>query len=104
MNYVALGRRIRKARKIKNLTQEQLAEAVGLSLSFIGHIERGSRTASLKTVMDIANVLKTTPDRLLTDSIAQGAHKALSKDYSKNFEEIRLNLAQIQEAMEMRWN
>ena len=42
-DYAALGERIRRARKQKHLTQEQLAEACDLSTAHIGHIERGTR-------------------------------------------------------------
>ena len=40
VNYQDLGLRVRDARKAKHLTQEQLAEKVGISSSFMGHIER----------------------------------------------------------------
>ncbi|MBQ2433145.1 MAG: helix-turn-helix transcriptional regulator, partial [Clostridia bacterium] len=57
MNYNALGKRIREQRRALGLTQEQLAEKVGVSLSFIGHIERGSRKASLDTLVAICNAM-----------------------------------------------
>lgn len=37
VNYQDLGLRVRDARKAKHLTQEQLAEKVGISSSFMGH-------------------------------------------------------------------
>lgn len=49
VNYQDLGLRVRDARKAKHLTQEQLAEKVGISSSFMGHIERGTRIASIDT-------------------------------------------------------
>lgn len=69
MDYVALGMRIRQQRYLLRLTQEQLAERSDLSASFLGHIERGSRKASLETVISIANALDTTTDHLLVDSL-----------------------------------
>jgi len=42
MDYVSLDNEIRKRRKVLCLSQAVLAERTGVSLSFIGHIERGS--------------------------------------------------------------
>ena len=50
MDYFALGKRIRKRRVEQGMTQEQLALHVGVTTSFIGHLERGSRKASLETL------------------------------------------------------
>lgn len=69
MDYEGLGRRIRTQRKLKGMTQKMLAEKAGISLPFYGHIERGTRKASLETLVSIANALNTTSDMLLQDSI-----------------------------------
>ena len=44
MNYMRLGQRIREERLKMNLTQAQLAEAIDISDTYIGQIERGERT------------------------------------------------------------
>ena len=49
MLYIMVGKRVRQLRLRRNLTQEQLAERAGISTSFLGHIERGSRKLSLET-------------------------------------------------------
>lgn len=69
MRYDKLGERIRQQRVLANLTQERLAERAGISLSFLGHIERGSRKASLETIVNISNALKVSPSLLLQDSL-----------------------------------
>lgn len=69
VNYLMLGMRIRETRKLRQMTQEQLAEQAEISLSFLGHIERGSRTPSLETVVAICNVLNVSPQYLLQDSL-----------------------------------
>ena len=69
LDYIKLGKKVRIKRKSKGLTQEQLAEQSGISLSFLGHIERGSRKASLETLVSIANALGVSPDYLLQDSL-----------------------------------
>lgn len=53
-----VGKRIRKARKAKNLTLEELAERCGLHPAYIGQLERGVKNASLYTLEKIACALE----------------------------------------------
>ena len=69
MIYKDFGKRVRQQRRLARLTQEKLAEKSDISLSFLGHIERGSRKASLDTVVKIANALGVSPNILLQDSL-----------------------------------
>lgn len=69
MNYKDLGRRIRSLRQKQHLTQEHLAEAIDMSASFLGHIERGTHVSSLVTLVKICNVLNTNPGFLLAASL-----------------------------------
>lgn len=68
LDYIAVGERIRQMRRDRGLTQEQLAEACGLSASFIGHIERGTRIMSVDTLYQLSLQLKISTDFLLLDS------------------------------------
>lgn len=52
-----LGRKIQKIRKEKGLTQEQLAERVKVSTTFIGYVETGYRRPNLKMIYKIARAL-----------------------------------------------
>lgn len=52
-----LGRKIQKIRKGKELSQEKLAEKVGVSTTWIGYIETGYRRPNLKMVYRIARAL-----------------------------------------------
>lgn len=70
LDYVALGTRIRKARKEKQVTQERLGEICELSTANIGHIERGTRIPSLDTLFRIAQALDVSMDYLIFDSVA----------------------------------
>ena len=65
MNYELLGRNIRKQRKEKKYTLEQLAEKLDVSTTFIGQIERAKGIPSLETLVKIANVLEISADSLL---------------------------------------
>lgn len=66
-DYVSLGNRIRNARKKCGMTQEQLGEVCDLSTAHIGHIERGTRSLSIESLIAIASVLGVSTDFLLMD-------------------------------------
>jgi DNA-binding XRE family transcriptional regulator len=59
------GQHIREARLRQNLTQECLAELVGVHWKTIGHIERGSFPIALTTFARLSQFLETSPNRLL---------------------------------------
>lgn len=69
MMYQKFGERVKRQRTLAQLTQEKLAQMAGISLSFLGHIERGTRKASLETVVRLSNALKVSPNYLLQDSL-----------------------------------
>ena len=69
MDYVALGKRIRTERTVHKWTQARLAQEVNLSVSFLGHVERGTRKASMETVVAIANAMQVPLESLLSDSL-----------------------------------
>lgn len=61
VDYCLLGQRVRRARMKLNLTQEVLAEKVGVSIPTISHIETGTNKVSLELFVSIANALNVTP-------------------------------------------
>ncbi len=69
MDYKLLGQRIRTARLSAGLSQEQLAEMVGLTSQHISHTEVATTKISLPALVKVANALHTSVDRLLSDSI-----------------------------------
>lgn len=95
MLYQELGRRIRQQRTLARMTQEKLAEKAGISLSFLGHIERGTRKASLDTLVKICNSLKISPNLLLQDSLEHdllGANVNVSDSHRRLLREISENI------------
>lgn len=70
MDYKKLGKRIREERLRLNLTQAQLAEAIDISDTYMGAIERGERSLTLDTLVRLVNRLEVTVDYLLCDSVA----------------------------------
>lgn len=65
--YLQLGLKISYYRKLRGLTQEQLAEQVNRTPAFIGHVEAPNiqKAVSLDTLFDIADVLDVPPDKFL---------------------------------------
>ena len=51
------------------LTQAQLAEAIDISDTYMGSIERGERSLTLDTLVRLVNRLGVTVDYLLADSV-----------------------------------
>jgi transcriptional regulator with XRE-family HTH domain len=58
------GRRLQYLRKQKNITQEQLAEAIGVSVDLISNIERGVNAPSFKTIEKLSEALNIPPKEL----------------------------------------
>lgn len=66
--YRQVGLKIAYYRKLRGLTQEELAEQVGLTPAYIGHLEAPniSKALSLDTLFDIAAALDIAPQKFLT--------------------------------------
>lgn len=79
MNYYEIGQRIRRFRRAYNLSQEQLAEMVGISTTHMSHIETGNTKLSLPVFIDIANALSVQTDELLHDS-PSGSRTAMKQE------------------------
>ena len=68
MDYYEIGRRIRKFRKAYGMSQEQLAERIGISPTHMSHIETANTKLSLPVFIAIAEALDVQTDELLHDS------------------------------------
>lgn len=68
MDYYAIGQRIRKIRKARGLSQEKLAEKVGISTTHMSHIETANTKMSLSTFTELASALEVRTDELLFDN------------------------------------
>lgn len=60
-----IGAKIAELRKDKKLTQEQLAEKVGITVQYLGTIERGKANTTLNRLDKIADVLGCESDDLI---------------------------------------
>jgi len=65
IEYTSIGRRIRECRQALGMTQSQLAKRIGVTGSFVGHIERAEKVPSLETVARLSAELGVTMDWLV---------------------------------------
>lgn len=70
INYERIGSQVQQQRKRRGLSQADLAEATGMSVAYISHIETGIKKASLESVVKIANALGITVDQILNGNQA----------------------------------
>lgn len=65
--YGFIGQRVSEVRRQRNMTQEQLADAIGLQRTSITNIERGRQKMLIHTLYEIAVTLKVRVHDLLPD-------------------------------------
>lgn len=71
IDYASIGYKIKQIRQGKGITQEQLAEAAGVGVTHISHLETGSGTVSLKVFLSIVNYLDCSADEILCKEIGK---------------------------------
>lgn len=69
----AFGAAVRELRKSRGISQERLADEVGIHRTYIGGVERGERNVSLLNIWRIAVALGVPPSGLF--SIAESLHR-----------------------------
>lgn len=65
LNYREIGQRISNERKKCELTREQLAELIDLSVTFLGQVERGEKRMGLESLTRLSETLHVSVDYLL---------------------------------------
>ncbi len=65
-----MGENVRRLRTVKGLTQEQLAQAIGISQAMIMRIENGSKLPGIATVIAIADFFQCSLDMLVRGNCA----------------------------------
>ncbi len=62
-----LGRNVRRWREARGLSQEALADRLGLHRTYVGGVERGERNLTLRSVERLAGMLEVEPLSLLEE-------------------------------------
>lgn len=81
VDFGIIGSRIKKARKAKNMTQEDLAEKMDVSIAFLSRIERGSSQINLKRLSQVCNILDVTEGEILNGT-ASGSGEYLNSEFA----------------------
>ena len=81
IDYSVIGERLKRARKDKHLTQEQLAEKIDVSIAFLSRIERGSSQINLKRLSQICEILDVTEGDILNGASSKSA-KYLDSEFA----------------------
>ena len=86
--FKALGGRIASARKAQNLTQQQLADQLGIAQQTLAHYEGGDRCFPASMLPKLAEKLGLTVDELLGHDINPKAKRGPAPKLQKQFERI----------------
>ena len=76
---VKIGRKISQLRKTKDMTQMELADAMGVSFQAVSNWERGNSMPDISRLGQLAQVLDTTVDQLLGQEAA-AVNKVISEE------------------------
>ena len=79
MDYYEIGQKVRKIRKARGMSQEALAERIGISTTHMSHIETGNTKLSLPVFIALASALEVSADELLSREVAETRSGVLSR-------------------------
>jgi transcriptional regulator with XRE-family HTH domain len=65
---VAFGRVLREIRESRSFSQEELGAKSGYHRTYIGQLERGEKSPSLRTIFDLATTLRVSASGLVRDT------------------------------------
>lgn len=66
IDLIAIGNRICSERKRNNITQEQLAEKMNVSVQMISNLERGNKAIKINNLLNLSQILNVSTDYILT--------------------------------------
>lgn len=66
VDLVAIGNRIASERRLHNITQEELAEKMNVSVQMISNLERGNKAIKINNLMNLAQILGVSTDYILS--------------------------------------
>lgn len=61
-----IGKRIQSRRKQLGYTQEQLADAMNVSIQMVSNLERGNKAIRIDNLINLCQILETSTDYILT--------------------------------------
>ena len=73
------GKRVKNLRESKDVTQERLAEDIGISMHHLSNIERGNRVGNIDVIILLAEYFDVSLDYLLLGRIGGGTAELRTK-------------------------
>ena len=81
IDYSVIGSRIKEARLSKNLTQEELADEIDISVAFLSRVERGNSHINLKRLNQLCDLLDVSEGYLLNGA-SSSSENYLDKEFT----------------------
>ncbi len=96
-----IGSRVKQARRAKHMTQQQLAEAAGISLSYVSNIENGRQSMHVLTLTALCDALDISADQLIRDIPESASHIAqeIERELSSCTQKEREAILQLVQSM-----
>ena len=82
IDYTVIGSRIKEARLAKNMTQEDLADKIDISVAFLSRVERGNSHINLKRLNQLCNLLDVSEGYLLNGA-SSNSENYLDKEFNE---------------------
>lgn len=76
-DYAPVGERVKNARVMRELTQEQVANYIGVNSKHLSSVERGERGLSISSLMDLCKFLDIDADYILFGTITRDNNNPL---------------------------
>ncbi len=71
LDYSSIGKRIKRLRLQKHMTQEALSEKIDISAKHLSNIENNNAHPSIETLVAIANILECSLDYFVLENIVE---------------------------------
>ena len=81
IDYSVIGSRIKQARLAKNMTQEDLADKIDISVAFLSRVERGNSHINLKRLNQLCGLLDVSEGYLLNGT-SSSSENYLDKEFT----------------------
>lgn len=78
-DYAPVGERVKNARVMRELTQEQVANYIGVNSKHLSSVERGERGLSISSLMEICRILDIDADYILFGTVTRDNHNPLNE-------------------------
>ena len=81
IDYSVIGSRIKQARLAKNMTQEDLADKIDISVAFLSRVERGNSHINLERLNQLCDLLDVSEGYLLNGA-SSSSENYLDKEFT----------------------